>query len=570
MPTTIKLKNSVTTTNVPSSLAQGEVAINVTDKKVWVGNAATTPVQLLGGGADGSFTNISVSSVATFGAGTVSLPSITTSGDTNTGIFFPAADTIAFTEGGTEAMRITSAGNVGIGTSSPNYLLSVQANSVQMGMSPQSGIGYLGNYSNAPIGFVVNNSEKMRLDTSGNLGLGVTPSAWLSSARSFDVSGYSSYANFNNATGVINNAFYNASSQWIYKNTAAASNYYQISGSHVWLNAPSGTAGNAITFTQAMTLDASGNLGIGTSSPVTKLDISATANPRIRFEDTGDFEWRMGIVDNSSFGFFSGGSVTERMRIDSSGNVGIGTNSPATIVHAQKSSGNTYYRAQNNLANVDFGVDSSGTGILWNNSNYPLAFGTNNTERMRIDSSGYVGINTSSPSAFNSYLTSVSTANNKFAGVFYGNAASNDGQAALQVAKSSATNTSSQIFVEFFINAFNTASGRIAANGASAAAFVSYSDRNLKENIVALPSQLGNILALKPSEFDYKDGAGHQIGFIAQEFKEVYPDCVTADNKGILSIVGWSKTEARLVKAIQEQQAIINDLKARIETLESK
>ena len=46
MPTTIKLKNSVTTTNAPSSLAQGEVAINITDKKVWVGNAATTPIAI--------------------------------------------------------------------------------------------------------------------------------------------------------------------------------------------------------------------------------------------------------------------------------------------------------------------------------------------------------------------------------------------------------------------------------------------------------------------------------------------------------------------------------------------
>jgi hypothetical protein len=53
MPTTIKLKNSVTTTNAPSSLEQGEVAINVTDKKVWVGDAATTPVQIAGAGAGG-------------------------------------------------------------------------------------------------------------------------------------------------------------------------------------------------------------------------------------------------------------------------------------------------------------------------------------------------------------------------------------------------------------------------------------------------------------------------------------------------------------------------------------
>jgi hypothetical protein len=55
MPTTVKLKNSVTTTNALISLQQGEIAINITDKKVWVGNAATTPVQLLGTGANGSF-----------------------------------------------------------------------------------------------------------------------------------------------------------------------------------------------------------------------------------------------------------------------------------------------------------------------------------------------------------------------------------------------------------------------------------------------------------------------------------------------------------------------------------
>jgi len=75
--------------------------------------------------AAGNFTTLGATGVATFSAGTVSAPAITTTGDTNTGIFFPAADTIAFTEGGTESMRIDSSGNVGIGTSSPAQKLHV-------------------------------------------------------------------------------------------------------------------------------------------------------------------------------------------------------------------------------------------------------------------------------------------------------------------------------------------------------------------------------------------------------------------------------------------------------------
>jgi len=77
----------------------------------------------------GAFTTLSASSTATFAAGAVGTPSITTAGDTNTGIFFPAADTIAFAEGGAEAMRIDSSGNVGIGVTSPANKLDVAGDS---------------------------------------------------------------------------------------------------------------------------------------------------------------------------------------------------------------------------------------------------------------------------------------------------------------------------------------------------------------------------------------------------------------------------------------------------------
>ena len=106
-------------------------------------------------------------------------------------------------------------------------------------------------------------STAMTLNSTG-LGVGVTPSAWLSSLTALQVKGVSGvYGAGSSEFGSVQNCFYNASSQWIYGTTAAAGKYAISSGVHQWFNAPSGTAGNAITFTQAMTLDASGNLMMG-------------------------------------------------------------------------------------------------------------------------------------------------------------------------------------------------------------------------------------------------------------------------------------------------------------------
>ena len=112
------------------------------------------------------------------------------------------------------------------------------------------------------VGWSTNSTERMRLDASGNLGLGVTPTTGWEAGTALQLGNNYSYTKY----GIGRNYYYDGSSNRYI--TSAASGSYQISsgGAHVWSTASSGTAGNAISFTQAMTLDASGNLLVGTTN----------------------------------------------------------------------------------------------------------------------------------------------------------------------------------------------------------------------------------------------------------------------------------------------------------------
>jgi hypothetical protein len=209
--TPISLYYSTTAAAVPTAgnLVAGELAINTQDGKLFYKDAAGVVQTIASKDTNsGTFTNLTVSGVATFGAGTVSLPSITTTGDTNTGIFFPAADTIAFTEGGVESMRIDSSGNVGIGTSSPAQKLHIAGtgdtrlqvestssgagvvyinastaalaayNTIQSrnGSTVQWAIGGSGTENALPF-YTNGTTERMRIDSSGNVGIGTSSPA---------------------------------------------------------------------------------------------------------------------------------------------------------------------------------------------------------------------------------------------------------------------------------------------------------------------------------------------------------------------------------------------------------
>ena len=107
--------------------------------------------------------------------GTAATPAIRGT-DTNTGIFFPAADTIAFSEGGVESMRLTSTGNLGIGTSNPAQKFVVSDGGVDFVTSAGGGTQFVGTITNNPMAFVVSSAERMRIDSAGSLNINQTSS----------------------------------------------------------------------------------------------------------------------------------------------------------------------------------------------------------------------------------------------------------------------------------------------------------------------------------------------------------------------------------------------------------
>jgi Chaperone of endosialidase len=473
-------------------------------------------------------------------------------GDTDANLFFTDAST----------------DRVGIGTSSPQDLLDISASVPEFRLTSTSGPysiissntgGVLqlmadeGNTgANTSIRFRVDGAEVARFDSSGNLGLGVTPSAWgtSSSTKAFQLPGLSLWG-FGNTNAYLNaNSYYNGTNR-IYTTSSFATEYAQTSGQHQWYTAPSGTAGNAITFTQAMTLDASGNLGIGVTSPSAKLHVQAQV-------------------------YIKGTSGDGAIGID----INSGASAVTTSAHAIRSGGGS-----GNVLVIETQTA---------NSNGQILFQTNGTERARITSGGYfkASDNGTYLNSTGSYHELRNTGDNPGAIISCGNASQTGNT--LQV--ESTRNTTNNTF--YAINYYNSGAAaykfRVADSGNVTNTNNSYgaiSDVKTKQDIVDAASQWDDLKGLRVRKFRYKNDptAPLQIGLVAQEAETVSPGLIDEhpdyEELEVTDEEGNVKTERQLtgtstksikysvlymkaIKALQEAMARIETLEAKVAALE--
>jgi hypothetical protein len=452
------------------------------------------------------------------------------------------------TAGGTAttALTIDTSQNVGIGTASPAGRIDSYGDSTNPAGVFRRGGAY-GNIESSDAGranrwtigrdnastgnFVIayNDSTKTSIDTSGNVLVGTTTQPSESQARQTLATSSSTYLQFARTATTIGGSLIGTSGQNFIVQT-----YTGAIGSE--------------TYTERMRIDSSGNVGIGTAGPTAKLDIS---NGGIKVSTGG---YNLTMQGSASSGTLNGLFIAGVPRV---------TDDTGTFE-------NTYIGCGASVGNIIFQQGNSSTT-------------SSNTERMRIDSSGNVLVGSTSR-VNDSILSATQSANTGGLGVL----ASNASYSATVICGSTSRASSSNFdFLGMYTNGTSTAQFRVGGNGviyAQNTSVQSISDQRLKENIRDSSDGLAVVNALRPVRYDWKKGYGNdqknQLGFIAQEIETVFPESVSEwqinkDEETTYKTVGPSALIPVLVKAIQELKAIndtqaetINALTARIVALE--
>jgi hypothetical protein len=345
-----------------TSVAALTLGTSGTDLSSTVANSTTTPVITLNV-PTASATNrgaLSAADWTTFNNKQNALTNpVTGTGTTNTLPKFTGTSTIGNSIISESGSVISIAGNLNVGSlgnlainagSAATPLLTQSTNYTEL-YRRSGGVGiYLGgtgdpaNYYDNAIHYFRSSgggATRMTLDNSGNLGLGVTPSAWGSQNTVLQLLNNTSLISRSGFTALARNLFYTTSDVAAYISNGVATNYLQIDGEHRWLNALSGTAGATMTQTQAMTLDASGNLLVGTTTGTARATIAvanAVSTARTVLSLTDENQASLSFILHTELARINTGGTddlafgtnnSERMRITSSGRVLIGTPPPA-------------------------------------------------------------------------------------------------------------------------------------------------------------------------------------------------------------------------------------------------
>jgi hypothetical protein len=570
-------------------------------------------------GASTLDSTLSVAGVATFATGSAGSPSLTFTGDANSGVYSPGADQVAISTNGTGRLFVDSSGNIGINTTPSSLGSSVTTLEIKGGSTTRTGglrisssdssakgafyiydgAGVLGTETSHPLGFYIANSERMRLDSSGRLGLGTSsPSTTLSVAG-----GISGTAGMN-ISGAGWGVLPYVANSLVIDNNAGEARFFATGanattrGSFIFYNGETDGGAGA-----AMVIDTSSRVGIGTASPGVKVDIVSDNNTtlasvlrvnsnNVAVNTSLAYDGLIGsgqltVQAGTSSALIFGSNAAERARIDSSGRLLVGTSTAPSTGQGQYSKlvvqGNTsgagggYFAIQRTSAStlVDDveGVlsfnDNSGNTFAQiicatdgtpGTNDYPgrLVFSTtadgasSPTERMRISADGL----TRTYGDGDSIIAATGQAAGTTFGVFVGR----------HSATSTTTGTNSFI-VYTNGNVVNTNNS-----------YGAISDIKLKENIVDATPQWNDIKALQVRKYNFKEGQTHtQIGLVAQEVELVSPGLVSEspdrDEDGndlgtVTKSVNYSVLYMKAVKALQEAMERIETLEAKVAALE--
>jgi hypothetical protein len=580
--------NTLTATNNPTlsaGTANGVTYLNGS-KVLTSGSALTTNGSSLGVGSSdfGGAGSINVSvGVAGTTTGGLQLWSTTTGqhyvqfGDGTAGAatyagaigYSHATDQMFFYANAAEQMRLTSTSlytasgiNVGIGTSSPGSFDAFANNLVVGTGSGSEGITIYGGSTDSSnlsfadgtgaaayqgfiqyehltdsLKFYVNysgsSSSRLTIDSSGNLGLGVTPSAWVAGYKVLQVGNASWYTDGNANIYLAANTYQASGFVDTYISSNEAAKYEQINGAHKWFTAPSGTAGAAISFTQAMTLGADGLLQVGTTT-----------------------------------GGVSDGKLQVRA-------TGTGSGAANTVIGL-----NVFEETSGNKAGLWFGtMTNSNVGVIGSRTaSGSIAFQTYNGgwgERARIMSDGNLQV--SSNGTPDTTTTNSGINVNGYYGVLGLNHSGND----YSIVNIHTSGGNNKLFEWRWAN---SSVGSISTNGSSTS-YNTTSDYRLKENWVAVADASTRVNALNPVNFAWKADGSRVDGFLAHELAEVVPEAVTGtkdatemvdikDEEGnvtgqeerpVYQGIDQSKLVPLLTAALQEALAEINSLKARLD-----